>query len=177
VSANPQLLQLLMAALAQQQPQQNPMLAQLQQQQAAAQAAGPAAAVPHGPMAWEAHLLPQFSNLGASRPLGPGEYLQNPQGGGWASEMTYTLQDPRLNNGQYTVVPGLWIVDGKPTHLTEDEAMDMAVKSGLGFPHSFPTEQAAEAFANQRESVWEKTPMGRSDAQPPLWAQPKPKTP
>lgn len=115
------------------------------------------------------HLLPQFDNLGELRPLGPGEWLQNPNGS-WSSERTFTIQDPSLNGGKPSVVPGLWIQNGRPVQLTEDQAAQAAARSHLLFP-SFPTMGEAEKFANDREAVWEKTPEGHSEAQPPLWKQ------
>jgi hypothetical protein len=89
--------------------------------------------------------------------------------GSWASEMSYTLQ---LGN-QWAVVPGLWVINGVPTRVSEDQAAELAQQSGLVW-RTFPDERAASDFALQRENVWEKTPQGRSDMQTPLWSRPWP---
>ena len=126
---------------------------------------GPATEFPVGPVQGKANLLPQFGNLGQIRPFGPGEYLDMGDKG-WASEMTYTLP----YNGQWSVLPGLWVVNGVPTRVTEDQATQYAQQSGLVWP-SFENEELANQYANQREATWQKTPMGRSDMQPSLWSR------
>ena len=130
--------------------------------------AGPAAGIPLGPLKGKPNLMPQYNNLGQNRPLGPGEYVTLPNGS-WASEMTYTLQ---LGN-QWAVVPGLWLMNGVPTRVDEDQAAELAQQSGLQW-RTFPDEKSANEYSNQRESTWEKTPVGRSDMQPPLWSKPWP---
>lgn len=113
---------------------------------------------------------------GSPRPFAPGEWVQNPDGS-WSSEITVTVTDPRLNNGQPTVVPSLWLVDGKPVRVNEDAAVDMALKSGLAF-QGFPDMAAAEKFANDRESAWQGIKPAEAVKIPPLWkAQPKPIAP
>jgi hypothetical protein len=132
------------------------------------QSPGPAERIPYGPVKGVPHLLEQFNGLGATRPLGPGEYITLPNGA-MANEMTYTTEVGGKN--RWGVVPGLWIVNGVPTHVTEDQAGEYAERSGLNWK-IFPTVQAAEKFANDREAVWERTPHGRTDAQPALWTRP-----
>jgi hypothetical protein len=126
---------------------------------------GPAAQVPYGPLQGQPHLLPQFSNLGTNRPLGPGEYVAAP-GGSWESEMTYTVP----MGDKWAVVPGLWLMNGVPHRLTEDQAAELAQQSGLVWP-DFGSQDEAEKFATEREATWEKTPFGRSDLQQPLWTR------
>jgi hypothetical protein len=118
-------------------------------------------------LAGEHHLLPKYDNLGTTRPLGPGEYIKNTDGS-WSNEYSTTVQ----LGDKWSVVPTLWLKNGKPTILTEDQAADTAKQSGLTF-QSFPDESAAEAFSQQRENKWQQIPMGRSDMQPPLWSRSK----
>lgn len=126
--------------------------------------AGPAAEVPYGPLTGKLRHYPAYDHLGKVRPLGPGEYVAAPDGS-WESEMTYTVPLGK----QWAVVPGLWLKNGVPTHVTEDEAAKLATSSGLNWA-TFPDETQANAFANQREAIWQKTPFGRSDHQKPLWS-------
>jgi hypothetical protein len=127
---------------------------------------GPAEKYPVGPLQGQPFLRPQYDNLGATRPLGPGEYVKLPDGS-WASEMTNTVQ---LQNGQWAVVPGLWIINGVPMRVDEDQSAQLADQSGLTW-RTFPDEPSAEAYANQREQIWQTTPFGRSDMQQPLWSR------
>jgi hypothetical protein len=130
---------------------------------------GPAAKVPYGALKGQPHLLPQqYGSLGANRPLGPGEFVGTPDGN-WESEMTYSVPI----GGKWSVVPGLWLMNGVPTHVNEDQAQQLAQQSGLNWP-TFDNEQQANQFADQREAIWEKTPFGRSNAQQPLWSRPWP---
>ena len=104
------------------------------------------------------HLNPQIAPTvpeGVARPLAPGEWVQNPNGS-WSSEMTMTVSgDKSFNGGKPTVIPSLWIKDGKPYVATnEDEATALAKASGLEWP-SFADMNAAEKFANDRESGWQ----------------------
>lgn len=126
---------------------------------------GPAAKIPLGRVQGQPFLLPQYGNLGQTRPLGPREYIRLPDGG-WASEMTYTV---RLGN-QWAVVPGLWIINGVPTRVDEDQAPELAQQSGLNW-RTFPDKKSADDYAVQREQIWQTTPFGRSDMQPPLWSR------
>lgn len=130
------------------------------------QAPLPQGGAPRPDLAGTLHVLPQYSALGATRPFGPGEYVMN-SNGGWSSEYSVTVEDPR-QPGRYMVVPSLWLMNGKPMLLSEDQAAETAAKSGLVFP-TFGNEQSAEAFSVQREAKWQKVPVGRSDLQPPLW--------
>jgi hypothetical protein len=106
---------------------------------------------------------PLYDFLGATRPLGPGEHVTNTIGQ-QANEMDY---NPPV--APYMVVPGLWMVNGIPTHVTEDQALALAKQSGLNFP-TFPTQAQSDQFVNQREANWEKNPNTWS--QPPLWSKP-----
>jgi hypothetical protein len=122
-----------------------------------------------GAMQGQAYLLPQYSAMGQTRPFGPGEYFMN-QGGLWSNEITTTVTDPRLNNGQPSVIPTLWIVNGVPTRVSEDQATELAIKSGLTF-QSFPNQQQAETFANSRESNWQNIKPQMSGSVAPLWTK------
>lgn len=107
---------------------------------------------------------------GGVRPFGRGEYMDNPDGS-WSSEMTYTLSDPSLNAGRPTVLPGLWLKQGRPYHANEDEAAQMAAQSGLHFP-SYSSMDLAEAIANARENAWQKVPRERAAMAAPLFVNP-----
>jgi hypothetical protein len=96
--------------------------------------------------------------------------MDNPNGS-WSSEMTYTLQDPSLNAGRPTLVPGLWIKDGKPYHATEDEAARMALASALRWP-SYQNMQQAEDVSNARENGWQTTPREQAARAAPLFLPP-----
>lgn len=111
---------------------------------------------------------------GAARPLAPGEWVQNPNGS-WSNEISMTVSgDKSFNDGKPTVIPSLWIKDGKPyVAANEDEATELAKASGLEWP-SFADQAAAEKFANQREAGWQwlspqtarsVDPLYRSDQQ------------
>lgn len=124
--------------------------------------------IPYGPIKVQAQrLLPEYNDLGKTRPFGPGEAVQMPDGG-MTSEETLTVQMP---NGKWSVIPGLWLVNGVPTKVTEDQAVALATRSGLDWPYTFDNQQQADAYAVQREATWEKTPMSLSmtTAQPALW--------
>lgn len=142
---------------------------------------GPAGNQPIGTQAGTPHLLPQqYGWLGQTRPLGPGEYIAS--GGGTESEEDYTVPVDREGNpvkdaktaDHWRVIPGLWLVNGQPQHVSEDEAANLAKQSGLQWPQfpvsQFPTDKSVDAaFTNPRESKWESIPRGRTDLQPPLW--------
>ena len=122
-----------------------------------------------GPVKGVLHALGQYDQLARNgvRPFGPGEWLDR-GGGNWSSEESHTVQMP---NGQYAVVPGMWLVNGLPTYVSEDQAAQYARASGLTWP-TFASEDEANAWAHQREMVWEQTPMGQSQRQPALWSMP-----
>jgi hypothetical protein len=126
---------------------------------------GPAAEIPEGPVQGKSNLLPEFSSLGAVRPFGPGEYITLPSGG-MANEMTITTQ----LGDKWAVLPGLWIVNGVPTHVSEDQAAEYARQSGLNWP-TFDTVEQADKWATDREDIWERTPHGQTQAQTPLWSR------
>ena len=110
---------------------------------------------------------------GAARPFAPGEHIRNPDGS-WSSEETVTVSgDKSFNGGNPTVLPSLWVKDGKAyVAKDEDEATALAKASGLTWP-SFPTMDAAEHFANTREQTWQgMEPQGASGVAP-LWTSPE----
>lgn len=107
---------------------------------------------------------------GAPRPFAPGEWVDN-KGGGWSSEITTTIQageHPELNGGKPTVIPSLWLVNGKPTRVDEDTAAAYAVQSGLKF-RSFATNDEAEAHSQQREDTWQGVQPKDAGKIPALW--------
>lgn len=112
---------------------------------------------------------------GAARPFAPGEYVRNPDGG-WSSEISMTVEHPDMNNGQPTVIPSLWIANGKPYRAAdEDEAVSLAQQSKLPFP-SFGSMDAADQFANKREDSWQKIDAADPTAArtiAPLWKFPQ----
>lgn len=126
-----------------------------------------------GPMQGKAFLNPLVAPSvpsGAARPLGPGEYVQNPDGS-WSNEITTTVEKgaaPTLNGGKPSVVPTLWVINGVPTRVDEDTAAELAAKSGLQFP-SFDSNDQAEKFADQRESNWQTVAPQQSAKVPALW--------
>lgn len=125
-----------------------------------------------GPLPGELHLNEKLAPrvTGSARPLAPGEYLKNPDGS-WSSEMSYTLADPALNKGAPTNVPGMWIVDGRPVHVSEDQAAALAAKSGLSWP-AFGSLDEANAAAAAREAEWQKLEPKSASRLAPLWSQP-----
>lgn len=133
-----------------------------------------------GYLAGQLHTNPQGGILGqaipqgAARPFARGEYMDNPNGS-WSSEMTYTLQDPTLNAGRPTLVPGLWLKDGKPYHATEDEAAQMAIQSLLRWP-SYSSLPQAEEVSSAREAGWQTTPRQQAGRAAPLFLPPLPRT-
>jgi hypothetical protein len=109
-----------------------------------------------GEMPGEAHLNPELAPdvpEGAPRPFGPGEYITNPDGS-WSNEISVTVEDPALNKGAPTVVPSLWLVNGKPTRVDEDTAARYAAQSGLQFK-SYGTQEEAERASEAREASWQ----------------------
>src|SRR5262249_41075514 len=111
------------------------------------------------------HGVSQYSNLGQNRPLGPGEFVAMPDGS-WANEMTYTVP----YQGQHAVVPGLWLMNGIPHRVSEDQAAELAQASGLNFP-MFASAELAEQSSTEREPGWQTAPYARSDWSPPLWSR------
>jgi len=118
-----------------------------------------------GPMRGRLYTLPQYNQLGQIRPFGPGEYVDRGEGL-WSSEETRTVE---YGDG-YAVVPGLWLVNGKPMMVDDAQAAQYAQQSKLSWP-TFPTVKEAEDFATQREEKWQTVPIGRSDLQQPLWSR------
>ncbi len=106
---------------------------------------------------------------GAARPFAPGEYVTNPDAS-WSSEVSLTVQHPRLNGGKATVIPSLWIKDGKPYEAkSEDEAVALALASRLPFK-AYKSMDEAEKASIQREAEWQplKRPEDAASINP-LW--------
>jgi hypothetical protein len=122
-------------------------------------APGPAAKIPFGVLPYTRLRTDPTLGFSGSRPFGPGEFMTNPNGS-WSSEMSSTVQFPDQSWG---VVPGLWLDNGKPTHVDEDEAARRALefeqRSGNQFQR-FPDVNAAEAYSNQREDMWQGVEPG-----------------
>lgn len=138
-----------------------------------AQAAPPAAAPAMPPAGFIPGTLQLNKDLaptvpaGAARPFAPGEFVRNPDGS-WSSEETITVQSPSFNGGKPTVLPTLWLKDGKPyVARDEQEAVQLAQESGLTW-QSFPTLDAADKFAVDREAAWQplKNPADASSFTP-----------
>ncbi len=90
---------------------------------------------------------------GEARPFAPGESIDNPDGT-HSSEISVSVENPILNGGKPTNIPSLWLKDGKAyVAHDEDEAAELAVKSGLTWP-TYPTIEAADKAAGEREDVW-----------------------
>jgi len=121
-----------------------------------------------GPLPGQLTLNPQIAPQvqGNARPLAPGEYLRNPDGG-WSSEMTYTVP---YGDG-WAVIPGMWIVDGKPVHVDEDQATAYARQTGLNFP-TYPDEATATKASEDREAGWQNMRPEDAGKVAPLWAKP-----
>lgn len=106
---------------------------------------------------------------GAARPFAPGEYVNNPDGS-WSSEVSMTVQHPKLNGGKATVIPSLWIKNGKPYEAkNEDEAVALALASRLPF-RSYKSMDEAERASIAREASWQplKRPEDAASISP-LW--------
>jgi len=121
-----------------------------------------------GPVKGVLHALGQYDQLARNgvRPFGPGEWLDRGSGN-WSSEESHTVP----YNGGWANVPGLWLVNGVPTYVDEDQATAYAKASGLNW-QIYPSEQEANDAAGQREVIWEQTPIGQSQRQPALWSMP-----
>lgn len=123
-----------------------------------------------GALPGKANLDPKIAPAvakGSPRPFAPGEWVDNPDGS-WSSEVTATVTNPKLNGGKPTVIPSLWLVNGKPTLVNEDKAAEYAAKSGLTF-RSFKSIDDAENYANDREDEWQKTQPEKAGSIAPLW--------
>lgn len=130
----------------------------------------PAEGVLPGTLHLDSRYAPPVSDPAAPRPFGPGEYVRNPNGS-WSSEISITVTNPGVNDGKPTILPSLWIVDGKPVRVNEDAAARYASQSGLQF-RSFDTMAKAEEYANHREMAWQRIPQddpGRAHRIAPLW--------
>jgi hypothetical protein len=108
---------------------------------------------------------------GSIRPFHQGEYLTNPNGS-WSNEMSTTVAHPALNRGMPTNVPTLWLIDGKPTRVTDEQAAMLAAQSGLNFT-AYPNAHAADQAATARENGWQNIEPSQSGTVAPLWTDPK----
>jgi hypothetical protein len=123
-----------------------------------------------GELPGKQHLDPALAPTvpdGAPRPFAPGEWVSNPDGS-WSSEISATVEDPALNGGRATVVPALWLVDGKPVRVDEDTAARYAAQSGLQFK-SYDTLEQAEQASQTREDAWQGIAPEKAWTVPPLW--------
>jgi hypothetical protein len=119
-----------------------------------------------GALNLNAAIAPQVPE-GAARPFAPGEWVQNPNGS-WSSEITGTVTHPELNGGKPTLVPTLWLIDGKAVRVDEDTAAELAIKSGLQF-RSYASEGEADAASVARENGWQSLQPQQASQIPPLW--------
>lgn len=122
-----------------------------------------------GVLPGELHLDPKRAPIvkGNARPFAPGEYLLNPNGS-WSSEISTTTQDPSFNNGLATTIPTLWLIDGKPTRVTEDDALELAKQSGLNFKGYKDMNEANKA-SQDREDAWQTIHPEQASRVAPLW--------
>lgn len=104
---------------------------------------------------------------GAARPFAPGEWVDNPDGS-WSSEISATVTHPALNKGQPTNIPTLWLIDGKPVRVSDDQAAQLAAKSGLSWP-AYASTKDADAAATEREKAWQGLKPEQASKVPPLW--------
>ena len=118
----------------------------------------------------ELHLNPRLAPSvppGEARPFAPGEYVNNP-GGGWSSEESMTVEHPTIA-GKFANIPSLWLKDGKPYVVhDEDEASELAAKSGLQWP-AYDTAKAADKAAGAREDTWQGIKPEEAGIIPPLY--------
>ena len=97
-----------------------------------------------------------------TRPLKKGEFIQN-KGGSKSTERLIGVNDPRINGGKPTLIPSVFVIDGKvksfskmsangevipPTAEQSDRAADAALASGLEFP-SFPSHEGKGGSTEQ----------------------------
>lgn len=105
---------------------------------------------------------------GAPRPLSPGEYVQNPDGG-WSSEISLTVPHP-TQAGKWTNIPSVWVINGVPRRLNQDQAIQAARQSQLQWP-TFDSAQVADKAAGDRETQWQSVVRDQAASVPPLWNQ------
>ena len=116
------------------------------------------------------------------RPLKKGGFIQN-KGGSKSTERLIGVNDPRINGGKPTLIPSVFVIDGKvksfskmsangevipPTAEQSDRAADAALASGLEFP-SFPSH---EGKGGSTEFAIERSRTG-GIANGPLGKKPK----
>jgi hypothetical protein len=106
---------------------------------------------------------------GKVRPFNPGEYVTNPDAS-WSSERTMTVRSPHIAGGKWTVIPSVWIKDGKPYEAaSEAEAIKLAKESGLRFK-GYPSLREADQSSIDRESKWQTLARPEDAASiEPLW--------
>lgn len=91
------------------------------------------------------------------RPFAAGERVNNPDGT-WSSERSMTVENPLL--GGYSVIPSMYRTDNGPLYLTDNPELNSraafayAQRTGT-MPQTFPTLDAAEQYATQREANWQ----------------------
>jgi hypothetical protein len=86
------------------------------------------------------------------RPLRPGEFRQNDDGSR-STELSVTVTNPALNQGQPTNIPSLYMENGSLVLFdNDDEVVDAALATGLTFP-TFNTIEEAVAAARQRSDA------------------------
>ena len=133
---------------------------------------------PLGRLEGELFLSPELSPQvpsGSPRPFAPGEYIMNKDPKyGWSSEISLTVQDPRLAGGKPTNIPSLWLVDGQAHRVDEPTAIEYAIKSGLPF-RTYSSLFEADKAAEEREQSWQPI-RNPQDAKtiPSLWDSPSP---
>lgn len=110
--------------------------------------------------------------VGVTRPFMSGEYMLNPNGS-WSSEMATTVSHSELNGGRPTNVPTLWLRDGKPVRVTDDQAARLAAQSNLSFP-AYNSLAEAQRASIARENNWQSVEPQNSGAVPTIWSLPTP---
>lgn len=78
------------------------------------------------------------------RPLKKGESRLNPDRSR-STEILITVTEQGLNQGRPTNIPSLWMIEGKPTEVSQEEAVRLARESGLTFPSFGSIEEAVNA--------------------------------
>jgi hypothetical protein len=121
---------------------------------------------PEGLLAGPLRLLPNQAPpaVGGVRPMVPGESVTNPDRS-ISNEISITVTHPKLNGGKATVIPTVWLVNGVPRRVSEEQAIEYAAKSGLGFP-GHASIDAAEQWITERHKMLDDPRLGTPK---PLW--------
>lgn len=106
---------------------------------------------------------------GSPRPFATGEGIKSPDGS-VSSEISIGVMHPKLNNGRYTTLPSLWLVNGKPTRVDDDTAVKYALQSGLAWG-SQDNAKAGDAFDAAREDKWQGLSQKQASGVPALYSQ------